>query len=235
MQKPWNGKMKAVTFSFDDGVSQDKRLIEILNNYHLKSTFNVNSSYLGLAGALDRNNHIVRHDKIPAQQVASVYAGHEIAVHTLTHPTLTEVDDDTIVWQVEEDRKTLERLVGYEIRCMAYPGGGVNNDKRVANVIRTRTKIGFARSTNSTYSFDIPEDLYQYEPSVYYIEKDKMFELGEKFIKLQPDRPQLFYIWGHSYELDAEYLSWEDFENFCKLISGKEDIFYGTNGQVFFG
>ena len=27
----WNGKKKAVTFSFDDGVTQDIRLVEILN------------------------------------------------------------------------------------------------------------------------------------------------------------------------------------------------------------
>ena len=38
MQK-WQGKLKAVTFSFDDGVTQDKRLVEILNKYGLKATF----------------------------------------------------------------------------------------------------------------------------------------------------------------------------------------------------
>ena len=33
----WNNKNKAVTFSFDDGVTQDKRLIEILNKkYHMQ-------------------------------------------------------------------------------------------------------------------------------------------------------------------------------------------------------
>ena len=30
--------MKYVTFSFDDGVTQDKRLIELLNKYGLKAT-----------------------------------------------------------------------------------------------------------------------------------------------------------------------------------------------------
>ena len=32
----WNGKMKALTFSYDDGVEQDIRLIEILDRYHLR-------------------------------------------------------------------------------------------------------------------------------------------------------------------------------------------------------
>jgi len=33
---------KAITFSFDDGVVQDIRLIELMNKYGLKSTFNLN-------------------------------------------------------------------------------------------------------------------------------------------------------------------------------------------------
>jgi hypothetical protein len=31
------GKMKALTLSYDDGVEQDRRLIEILNSYHIKA------------------------------------------------------------------------------------------------------------------------------------------------------------------------------------------------------
>ena len=27
----WNGKKKAVTFSYDDGVTQDRRLVEMMN------------------------------------------------------------------------------------------------------------------------------------------------------------------------------------------------------------
>lgn len=34
-------KFKAITFSFDDGVQQDKRLIDIFDRYSLKSTFNI--------------------------------------------------------------------------------------------------------------------------------------------------------------------------------------------------
>ena len=39
----FNGLMKAVTFSYDDGITQDQRLIEIFDKYGLKSTFNINS------------------------------------------------------------------------------------------------------------------------------------------------------------------------------------------------
>ena len=44
------GKQKAVTFSYDDGVTQDVRLCEILSSYGLKGTFNINSGLFGEVG-----------------------------------------------------------------------------------------------------------------------------------------------------------------------------------------
>ena len=58
-----------------------------------------------------------------------------------------------------------------------------------------------------------------------------MFALGEKFLHLKADRPQLFYIWGHSYEFDVAD-TWDRFEQFCEMMSGQSDIFYGTNAEV---
>ena len=62
-------------------------------------------------------------------------------------------------------------------------------------------------------------------------EFDKLFELAEEFIALKPDTPKLFYIWGHAYELDIRN-EWSRLEEFFKLISGKDDIFYDTNSEV---
>lgn len=42
----------------------------------------------------------------------------------------------------------------------------------------------------------------------------------------------VFYIWGHAYEFDIFPKRWQQFEEFCRMISGKEDIFYGTNKEV---
>ena len=156
----WNGKTKAVTFSFDDGVTQDIRLIEIFNKYGLKGTFNLNSEFLGLEGTLDRNGRTVRHDKIPANKIKEVYNGHEIAVHTLTHPFLPSCADEEIIRQVEQDRINLSNLCGYEVVGMAYPCGGENNDDRVAEVIRNNTGVKFARGLTSTYKFD-KQDIFR--------------------------------------------------------------------------
>ncbi len=227
----WNGKKKAITFSFDDGVTQDIRLIEILNKYGLKGTFNINSSYFGLFGELNRNDHIVRHDKISVSRAVEAYKGHEVAVHTLTHPNLKTLDDETVVYQVEEDRKQLSKIFGYEIVGMAYPCGGVNNDDRVAKVIREKTGVQYSRTITSTHNFDLQENLYRFNPTVYYVE-ECLEEIVDKFLALETDKEQLLYIWGHSYEMDAEYISWEKFERICQKLSNKADVFYGTNKEV---
>lgn len=228
----WNGKKKAVTFSFDDGVLQDKKTIAILDKYGLKATFNINSSLLGLENKLIRNNVEVNHTKFRPEEIKEVYKNHEVAGHTLTHPYLPdEQNDEEIIRQVEEDRLALEKLIGKPVVGFAYPGGGMNHNDRVASIIRQNTGVKYARTIVSTYSFDLPEDLIKLNPTVYYIE-ECLFDVAEKFMKTESDKPQLLYIWGHSYEMDAGYISYEKFEELCKMLSDKEDIFYGTNSEV---
>ena len=79
-------KNKAITFSYDDGITQDIRLIELLNKYGLRSTFNLNSELLSHRGILMRNGKRISHYKIHPEDVKYIYEGHEIAAHTLTHP-----------------------------------------------------------------------------------------------------------------------------------------------------
>ena len=227
----FNGKNKALTFSFDDGVEQDKRLIEILNRYNLKSTFNINSEFLGRPGRLERETYSVDHNKIAKEEVLEVYKNHELAAHTLTHPLLTTLSDEEIIRQVEEDRKNIEELSCYDVIGMAYPCGGENNDDRVAQIIKNNTKIKYARTITSTHNFDLQDNLYRFNPTVHVVKWDKLFELGEEFLKLETVEDKLFYVWGHSYEFDIDS-SWEKLEEFCKMMSGKDDIFYGTNRQV---
>ena len=232
-----NEKKKAVTFSYDDGVTQDFRLVELLNKYGLKCTFNINSELLGTHGRLIRNGGMkISHYKVHPDHVKMLYEGHEVAVHTLTHPYLTQLSEEEIIRQVEEDRKNLEKLVGYDVVGMAYPGGGVNNDERVAEIIKNNTKIKYARTITNTDSFDMQENLYRFNPNVYHImEFERMMAMGKRFIEMTPDKPQIFYIWGHSYEMDFETEDWARLEEFFKLISGHEDIFYGTNREVLLG
>ena len=228
----FGGKMKALTFSFDDGVTQDIRFIEILNKYNLKATFNLNSELLGNDGFLDIGDKKISHVKVNADEVKKIYEGHEVAVHTLTHPLLPDCSDEEIIRQVEEDRKNLEKLVGYDIVGMAYPCGGVNNNDRVAEIIKKNTKIRYSRTITSSHSFDLQDNLYRFNPTGRYTdEADNLLELGRKFLELKADSPQIFYIWGHTYEFDIND-TWAEIEEFCKMMANRDDIFYGTNREV---
>lgn len=227
-----NKKLKSVTFSYDDGVTQDIRLIELLNKYNLKCTFNINSGFLGQKGMLIRENQRIAHYKVHPDDVRYVYDGHEIAVHTLTHPMLPTLEEAEIITQVEQDRLRLSEFAGYEVVGMAYPGGGVNNDDRVAEIIRNNTGVRYSRTITSTGNFDIQKNLYRFNPSVYHLDFDEMMKLGEEFISLKPTEQKIFYIWGHSYEMDYRSDYWCKLEAFFELISGRDDIFYGTNKEI---
>lgn len=223
-------KLKAVTFSYDDGITQDIRLIELLNKYGLKCTFNLNSELLGTGITLIREGLRIAHYKINPEDVKEIYAGHEVASHSLTHPDLTTLDEAEIIRQVEQDRLNLSSLVGYEVVGMAYPCGP--NDDRVAGIIREKTGIKYSRTVTDVDSFDPQQNLYRFKPNVYHLDFDRMMKMGKEFVELKADKPQIFYIWGHSYEMDYGPDYWIKLEEFFELISNKDDIFYGTNSEV---
>lgn len=228
----WNGKMKAITFSYDDGVTQDIRLIELLNKYNLKCTFNLNSELFSKNVSLTYNNKKISHCRINIDDVKYVYDTHEIAVHTLTHPNLTQCDMPEIIRQVETDRLNLSQLTGYEVVGMAYPCGGVNNDDMVAKIIKENTGVKYCRTITSSNSFNVQENLFRFNPTVCHLNFDNMMKLGQEFVELKTETPKIFYIWGHSYEMDFETDYWIRLEEFFKLVCGKDDIFYGTNKEV---
>lgn len=228
----WNGKNKAVTFSFDDGVYQDVKMMKILDKYGLKATFNLNSGLAGTDGSTYSPKGIFVERKIvELKDIKDRYVGHEVAVHTVTHAHLPSLSDEKVIEEVLVDQETLSKYCGYDVVGMAYPCAPPNCDERVAKLIKENTKVRYGRDFNSSYSFDLQDNLLLFKPTVFWGESN-LFDLAEKFINLKTDTPKIFYIWGHSYEADIETISWERFEEFCKFISNKDDIFYGTNRQV---
>ena len=111
-----DGKRKALTFSYDDSRVEDRRLVEIFNQYGMKGTFHINSGYLGC------DNYVT------ADEVADLYHGHEVAVHGLTHPWLERVPPESFAYEILEDRRRLESLCGYPVAGMSYPWGTLNED-----------------------------------------------------------------------------------------------------------
>ncbi len=224
-----NNKHKAITFSFDDGVTQDRRLVKLLDKYNLKCTFNLNSLSLGKEGDVKWQKWTALHNKVEIEEVKTLYANHEVAVHTSHHPDLTKLSKEKIIKEVEDDRKFLENLVGYKVIGMAYPFGTVND--LVVNTIKENTPILYSRNILATYNFDLQNNLLDFRPTVHCLDFDHLFNLADEFLNYDGNEDKIFYIWGHAYEFDFED-TWDKFEAFLKLISNKEDIFYGTNKEV---
>ena len=227
------GYKKILTFSFDDGITQDERFINILNKYGLKCTFNLNSELLGKEGNLTIQGKKINHTKIAPELIKDIYKGHEVASHTLTHPNLTTLSPEEVVRQVENDRSKLSELVGYEVQGFAYPCGGINSNRAVADLIKNKTSVKYARTIVHSYNFDVQKDLFLFKPTASLTKnKVKLLELCDEFLNSSSDKLQLFYIWGHSYELDVED-DWDFFEKVCRKLAGREDIYYCTNTEAF--
>lgn len=226
----WNGKKKALTFSYDDAVSQDIRLISIFNKYGLKGTFNLNSMLLGQNSTLVRDGVEISHYKNQPEDIRHIYDGHEIAAHTLTHPWLLSLSDKDVIHQVEQDRLNLSDLVGYEVCGLAYPGSAPNHNQHIINLVRNNTGIKYARTVETTLCFSSQNDLFRVCGTLYHHgEWDKLFEMGQRFLDAEEGQ---FYIWGHAYEFDIIPERWEIFEEFCQMMSSRADTFYGTNKEV---
>ena len=112
------GKKKALTFSYDDGVEQDIRLTGLMDQYGIKGTFNINSGLFTPEGTVFPEGQI--HRRMTKSQVLNLWKGthHEIAAHTLTHPFLGKIPYECAMSEILEDRRNLEEMFEYPVRGM---------------------------------------------------------------------------------------------------------------------
>ncbi len=219
------GKTKVLTFSYDDGIKQDIRLVNLFNNYGLKSTFNLNS--IKIYEPRTYESHGVTIKSIKGSKLAQTFLGHEIATHSYSHPHFTRIHESSIDEEINQDRLELEKISGYIVRGHAYPFGEYDN--RVIRQLKCNSII-YARTTSSTEKFGFPHDFLTWHPTCHH-NSPKLLELLDKF--LNPNScGSLFYIWGHSYEFDIND-NWSVIEEFCEKASGYEDIWYATNIEIY--
>lgn len=217
-------KRKAVTFSYDDGVIYDKRLIEIFDKHGLKGTFNIPSGLLGMDRHFS-NEELLRLFKDSA---------HEIAVHGYRHLSLTEVDFGVATRDVMKDREELESLFGRKIQGMAYANGAF--DDGVVDILK-KCGIKYARTTVATERFNLPDDWLRM-PATCHHGHPRLMEFAKKFVEEGEysypwkNTAMLFYVWGHSYEFNDND-NWSIMEEFAEYIGGRKDIWYATNGDLY--
>ena len=217
---------KAVTFSYDDGISQDQRLVELFNRYGLKATFNLNTGIQSEESRFEIEGVPIH--RMNQEDIGDLYQGHEVAVHGLTHAAPVDLSQEQLEEEFGKDIENITKLYGEVPVGMAYAYGAY--DDNTVEFLKNRG-ICYGRTVRSTRNLRLPENPILLEPTCHHND-EKIFELIERFINEEPEEGQvwLLYIWGHSYEFDVNQ-NWEHMEKICKLLSGKEDIFYGTNRQ----
>ena len=221
----WNGKMKALTLSYDDGVEQDIRLISMMDKYGIKGTFNLNPGLQEYSRAFQKHDVTVHH--LDLKDLPKVYEGHEVAGHSCTHPHLENLTGERLRDEVIGCQDQLSQLFGRKMYGFAYPYG-TYNDEVIA--VEKEAGIRYSRTCVQHCRFDLCDNLLEL-PATCRHATPELLELAEKFVALKPDEPQMFYLWGHSYEFD-EFDQWGLIEDFFKIISGQDDVFYGTNSEV---
>lgn len=226
------GKSKAVTLSYDDGSIHDRKLLEILNQYGLKCTFNLNSK------------RFLRNEDFNIEDAKSALnLGHEIAIHGAEHLAPCLVTIPAAVRDALVCREELENALGTIIRGMAYPDSGVlrfNNSSNYEEVKGYLKALGIAYSRSlggDNDRFLLPEDWYSWMPTAHHNNPD-LFDYIKKFLSLDLNKgwdsgndPRLFYLWGHAFEFNDEN-NWEHLENICKELGGRSDIWYATNIEI---
>ncbi len=240
-----SGKFKKYfTMSFDDGITQDARIMDICRKYGMPCTFNINTSLFGVnwpwVGEMVGKPGL-SHQRFTEEEIrAGVYNGFDVEVHTLNHPSLARNygdDKAQIIHEVLDDFKNIEALTGIAPAGMAYPGGCEHDTSPfVIDTILENTPVRFARLAvppKDPDAFALPERFMRWYPSSSFVFIDNCRTLATSFIEAVPeDRDLLLYLWGHGYDLDSENL-WDAFEEIVAMLAKAPDVICVSNADLY--
>ena len=195
--------MKVVQ-SWDDGIVDDVRLTELLRRFGAKATFNLNPG-------LHQNQRSFSFQygdkgvwRLGRAELIDVYAGFEIANHSLTHPHLPDLSPADLTHEVQDSRHLLQDWFQQPVRGFCYPFGAFN--PAVKDAVRTTGHI-YARTVAALESVFPPVDPLEFGANCHFT--DPAFWTRYERAKASNS---VFFFWGHSYELVNETL-WADLEN----------------------
>lgn len=225
------GKKKALTFSFDDGVLQDRRLVAMMNRCGVKGTFNLNSGKFGRKqGDISFYEHPAMTDVLPETEIRTLYAGHEVACHGRYHLPPTMYPSAVMTQEYAADISALERLTGLPVHGGAYANGVLTEETE--RILRG-LDMDYFRTVERSGGFDMPENWMRLSPTCHFYDADAE-ALAERFLAQNvPFGPQakMLYIWGHAYELDG-HACWDKMDALLTKLSGRSEIWYATNGEI---
>ena len=212
-----NGRKKAFNVTYDDGVEQDVRFVQLLNRYGLKGTFNLNSGLMAQGFQWTHESGLTVKRLSPAA-VASLYDGHEVASHTLTHPYMHDLSREAVLRELAEDKANLERLFGREIRGFAVPFDYYSD--LIEECVKACGFV-YGRISEESGSFAPQEDPYRWRATVFHLDAG-LEDVVRRFLATDEELAVLQIV-GHTYDLDVEH-KWAQMERLFGAISGAQDV-----------
>jgi peptidoglycan/xylan/chitin deacetylase (PgdA/CDA1 family) len=110
-----------ITTSWDDGHPLDLKLCSLLKNYGISATM-----YIPIANP---ENKVISSDTIKA-----IAKDFEIGGHTYNHTSLTQVDENSMIYELTESKNVLENIIRKEVVSFCYPRGLY--DKKVTEKVK---------------------------------------------------------------------------------------------------
>ncbi len=223
-----NGLKKALTLSYDDANYDDMRLMELMDKYGIKGTFNVSSGIYREEGTQPDGGW----PRLTLSEAKKSYREHgvEIAVHGLEHRSFTSLTEAELNYEIAADKANLEMQYGMVVRGAAYPYGHYNDES--VNAL-ARNGIKYCRTVNTREDFAMPEDWLRLRATAHHNHPGLM-ELARNFASgsgVPENEPALFYLWGHTAEFRRDG-NWDVIEGFLKFMSEQGDIWFATNIEI---
>ncbi|MBQ8526475.1 MAG: polysaccharide deacetylase family protein [Clostridia bacterium] len=248
---------KAATFGYDDGIVSDARLIEILDKYGAKATFNINSGFLysrwkntAAAAGFGTDEESVY------AYIKSVYSGHEISTHGKYHypacfdegeigytSTGTQLVGKSTEEQVADlvdcatDLRQWLGLADDEVIGLSWPqGNGAQRSDYESDLLPAIKNAGikYARH-NPNGTFLLPENWYEWHSTCRHPDASDYID---GFVDMKNEGElKCFFVNGHTYEFDDagddESLNWTMIENIIKTLSEQGNIYFATMGDIY--
>lgn len=187
---------------WDDGVTADVRLTELLRRYGAKASFNLNPGLMEAHRTFGWMHQGVEVRRLGWSELRSVYEGFTIANHSLTHPRLDLLPPAAVRREIGEARDRLRQFFGQPIQGFAYPFGSYSP---VVKEMVAEAGHAYARTGGSATARFPPPDPLEWAPSSHFLAADfwRKYEEAKAW--------GVFHFWGHAYEMISEP-GWSFFE-----------------------
>lgn len=223
-----------ITTSWDDGHVLDLKVADLLNKHGLTGTFYIARQYLD--------------ERMTETQLRNLSQNHELGAHTLTHPTLTEIDDTQAREEIVGSKSWLEDVIGKPVTSFCYPKGMYTTSHRdmvqAAGYSIARTVVPYhfrgddpfqMPTTLHIYPFPLRpikglrgirtrlQPIRRFMPhrsrlNVPFTALASWTSLAKSLLDEAQRRDGIWHLWGHSWEID-KFDMWSQLDDILAIAS----------------